>query len=134
MTVNWNGSDLLAKIHAAAVRGLHRGVEEVRTEAVTLMQNSPRGGRVYRRGGVSHKASAPGEPPAPDTGFLMRSIGTSVDPETLVGTVSFTARYARALEYGTARMAARPFARPALANKIDDIQADIAAEISAALK
>jgi hypothetical protein len=38
------------------------------------MKNSPKTGRVYRRGRKTHRASAPGEPPAVDTGDLVKSI------------------------------------------------------------
>ncbi len=37
--------------------------------------SQPGHGRTYRRGSVVHRASAPGEPPAPDTGTGRRSIG-----------------------------------------------------------
>lgn len=70
-------------------------------------------GRVYRRGGKAHQASAPGEPPAVDYGHLLNSIGSSVidDEAAQVATNSEAAVH---LEFGTARMAARPFMRPAV--------------------
>lgn len=134
MTVKWNGEAILAKVKGATLTGIVRGVETVRDEATSLMQNSPRSGRIYRRRGVTHKASGPGEPPAPDTGNLMRNIDTSVDAQKLTGNVNFGTKYSRHLEYGTVNMAPRPFARPAVENKKATIQADIASEISDALK
>lgn len=67
--------------------------------------------------GSGHVASLPGEPPNADTHGLDRQIETTqVDP--LKVRVSSNARYSKFLEYGTSRMAARPFMMPALrANK-----------------
>lgn len=62
-----------------------------------------------------HRASAPGEAPATDLGFLVNSISSRmVTP--LQGEISISARYAEALELGTRRMAERPFVRPAIAS------------------
>jgi HK97 gp10 family phage protein len=130
MTVKWNGAAVLAKVRAATLTGVVRGVETIREEATQLMQDSPRSGRVYGR----HKASGPGEPPAPDTGNLIRNIQTSVDAQKLTGNVNFGTKYARPLEFGTFKMAPRPFARPAVESKKEAIRADIADEISGALK
>jgi HK97 gp10 family phage protein len=129
-TVKWNGVAVLAKVRAATLTGVVRGTETIREEATKLMLDSPRSGRVYGR----HKASGPGEPPAPDTGNLIRNIQTSVDAQKLTGNVNFGTGYSRALEYGTFKMAPRPFARPAVENKKQSIAADVAEEISGALK
>ncbi len=59
-----------------------------------------------------HRASAPGEAPAIDTGYLVNTIQTR---KTGTGSaqVSVGADYAAPLEFGTRKMAARPFLRPA---------------------
>jgi hypothetical protein len=71
----------------------------------------------------THRASAPGEPPASDYGDLLASIGHSVDiGAAITGTVYASARYAIWLElgHGLGRggidgwVAERPFLRPAL--------------------
>ena len=54
-----------------------------------------------------HRASAPGQPPAKDSGALYERI--TVREGTLKGTVTFGVGYAWYLEEGTSRMAARPF-------------------------
>lgn len=69
------------------------------------------------RGVGVHRASAPGEPPAVDTGLLRGSI--QIDPSGLSQSmptirVGTNLVYARPLEYGTFRMAPRPYMRPAL--------------------
>ena len=72
--------------------------------------------------GKGHVPSTPGEPPNADTHLLDRSIDT-VQVEPLRVQVSANAPYARSLEYGTSRMAARPFMAPALAKKRPEIVA-----------
>lgn len=83
------------------------------SEVRRLMVESPRGGRVY---GI-HKASAPGEPPAVDTGQLVKSIGyrlTKIKEGWGVEAGSSIPKRAFWLEFGTVKIAARPAWRPAL--------------------
>jgi hypothetical protein len=96
-------------------------------EVQRLMRSSPASGRVYLRGGRAHRASAPGEPPAVDTGTLVRNVEAIVGRQGggWVGEtgVLAEAEYAMALEYGTARMAPRPAWRPALQRVIAEAPA-----------
>lgn len=78
-------------------------------------------GRTYG----SHQASAPGEPPAPDLGVLRNSV-QAVMVHPLLWTVGVAGEIvhpesgskmkviAPALEFGSRRLAPRPFIRPAL--------------------
>lgn len=75
-------------------------------------------GREYRlRGGIRHRASAPGRPPARRTGALIESVS---EPDIrqvsggVIGRITIGASYAIHLERGTPRMAPRPFVRPAI--------------------
>lgn len=70
-------------------------------------------GREYKRGkkGRNHIASAPGESPAIDTGFLANSL--NAQHSGLVSTVGTNAEYAMHLEFGTVKMEPRPFFEPA---------------------
>lgn len=70
-----------------------------------MMRDSPATGRTYTRGGVTHRASAPGEPPAPDTGDLLRHVMWRVrrDGELWLADVGNSLKYALFLEYGAAR-------------------------------
>lgn len=81
--------------------------------AQKAIQRGPKTGAVYG----DHQASAPGEPPASDTGNLARSI--TVDGLTTEDSAVITVRspYAAALEFGTddGKIAERPFLRPAVA-------------------
>lgn len=70
--------------------------------------------------GKGHVASKPGEPPNKDTGVLDGNIETLLhNPLTVY--VASNAPYARALELGTSKMAARPYMRPAVAMKRDEV-------------
>ncbi len=62
-----------------------------------------------------HVASAPGMPPASDTGQLLASLGHKLEVEdTVVGRVFAAKLYALLLEHGTRYMLPRPFLVPAL--------------------
>ena len=61
----------------------------------------------------THIASAEDQPPATDTGRLKNSIEFD-KLDDLTATVGSKLTYATYLEYGTSRMAARPFFRPAV--------------------
>lgn len=67
----------------------------------------------------TNRASAPGQPPAPDIGVLRNSIDYELTSETSsrvgVSPVGGADAYAEALEFGTTRIAPRPFMRPSLA-------------------
>lgn len=134
MTLEWFGPEVLASVQKAAFRGVVRGTEAVKTRMVERIMNPPKTGRIYRRNTVSHQASAPGESPASDTGRLAGSITTSYDAPNITGYVNVATEYAAALEFGTPRVAARPYARVSLAEKVEEIRADIAAEIAGALR
>jgi HK97 gp10 family phage protein len=62
--------------------------------------------------GKGHVPSAPGQPPNADTRQLDTSIETIKKSELAVDVIS-NAPYSADLEYGTSKMAARPFMRPA---------------------
>jgi len=124
--------ELTNLIRRNAMRGVMRGTEAVRNEAIRLILSGPHSGRVYGR--RKHQASAPGEPPASDTGRLIGSLTTSYDPVNLTGKVVVGAQYGLYLEFGTQRMEPRPFLRPALANMQGEITRVIAEEIQRGLQ
>ncbi|PWJ81483.1 hypothetical protein C7441_11014 [Pseudaminobacter salicylatoxidans] len=134
MSVQWFGDSILDKVRKAAMRGVIDGTESVIEEGNSMIMDGQKTGRIYRRRGVEHQASAPGEAPASDTGRLVQSARTEYEPADLSGEAIWSTDYAEDLEYGAANMAPRPFARPALANKKDAITAGIEGEIAAVLK
>ena len=85
------------------------------------MSAASHSGRVYGK----HKASAPGETPAVDTGNLVNSINTTLDRASATeawANVGPTVEYGAYLEFGTSKMAARPFMRPGLDSSEDKIR------------
>lgn len=84
--------------------------------------------------GAGHVPSMPGEPPNADTRQLDTSIVVVLDAPNLSATVVAQAPYSAHLEYGTARMAARPFMRPALARRQAEAEALIAQACQSALR
>ncbi|HPE48701.1 MAG TPA: hypothetical protein PLR76_09895 [Hyphomonas sp.] len=94
---------------AALERGIRAATLDAQAITVDLL-SQPGSGRLYRKGkGTVHRASAPGEPPAPNTGRLRQAAATGAEVIGTTGIVSVNTEYAAALEYGTERMAPRPF-------------------------
>lgn len=102
----------LRAVGAALERHLDRKANQLRNDIVGVLRDATPG-RGARYG--NHVASAPGDPPATDTGRLISSIRWEA-PRPLVRLVGTNVRYAEALEYGARGrgLAARPFMRPAL--------------------
>lgn len=111
---------LLTQFSAALKRRIEANLviagEVVATEVRRNIQTSPRGGRTYVKThpNRTHVASAAGESPATDLGFLVRSIQTEPDMQNLrirILSLHSIAPYAKRLEYGdlSSRLAPRPF-------------------------
>jgi HK97 gp10 family phage protein len=86
-------------------KALFAGGEAIQVEAQLSITRGAVSGR-------NHVPSRPGEPPNQDTGVLASNIETVQISPTLVE-VSSNAPYSAPLEFGTSKMAARPFMRPA---------------------
>ena len=100
---------LYQQFNAALQRRLEANLviagELVATEVRRNIQKSPRGGKTYVKTNPNrvHKASAAGESPATDLGFLVRSIQMQPDLDNLrvqVVSLSTIAPYAKRLEFG----------------------------------
>jgi len=89
------------------------GGQLIRGEAIRSIQQGAKSGKTYKKYNPTrtHKASAPGEAPASDTGFLVSNIRVK-DQKDFVE-VRSEASYSKFLEYGTSKMLARPFMFPA---------------------
>jgi hypothetical protein len=86
------------------------------TQYGLAVTKSSRSANLYKTIGYTfHRASAPGEAPATDTGLLATS-GYTEKKGTADHEVGFTAEYAQKLEFGTpgGKIAPRPFLRPAI--------------------
>jgi phage gpG-like protein len=112
----------------AVERGVRAATIETKNLVIETL-SQPGRGRLYRKGKtVVHRASAPGAPPAPDTGRLRNSTQSEVfrTSDGALGVVSVNTEYAAALELGTDKIAARPF--------IGRLARDHAARIQAAFR
>jgi HK97 gp10 family phage protein len=118
-----SGEQMVRRVGAA----LFAGGEEIRVEAANMITE----GAVSGKG---HIPSLPGEPPNEDTGVLRTHIETT-QPAPLKVEVSSNAPYASALEFGTSKMAERPYMRPATARKreavVDLVRTAVNAEVKA---
>ena len=110
-------------------------VKEYVTRATLMVENTAK--KSIQAGGTgkeyqkytprrTHRASAPNNPPATDTGFLVSQITMDVDVKangSVVGQIISSAPYSKALEFGTVNMQPRPFMQPALMKNKRKIQA-----------
>lgn len=97
-------------------KAVYASAQKVSTEAKKSLLDGNKSGRVYKRRSVSHRASAPGEAPASDTGRLVNSINSYAvgNGEAISVAGRGTVKYATLLEFGTSKIAPRPFMFPAL--------------------
>ncbi len=119
VTINLAALERIAE--AKAVKGVQRAA--LAGEAITKANLSrPGSGRIYGK----HQASAPGEPPAVDTGRLRNATQADTqvrrDGDDIVGRVVANVDYAHALEVGTERMASRPFLGLLATDHADDLR------------
>jgi HK97 gp10 family phage protein len=100
-----------------------RGVAMQMVGDVKLKFNSGPRGRAYKRGKKFHIASSPGYPPNVDTGTLRATINHNPAGH-LTYHITAGTNYAAYLEYGTTKMAARPFMGPVFTAWNQKIEAD----------
>lgn len=124
-----------AEIIKEMQRGLLASAQKVERVAKDSIRSGSKTGRIYQRRTVTHRASAAGEAPATDTGRLINSISSYVNTistisESFVVAGRGVVKYARMLEFGTAKMAARPFMFPAFERSKAWIQDRLARAVS----
>lgn len=129
------GRAAVAEARVALMRGAHR----VQNRAVQGIIDPPKTGETYPsrgRKGAPHKASAPGEFPAADTGELHGSITTVENSSRAVTRfeVGANVEYAKHLELGTSKIKPRPFLGPSLAENEAQIRADIQTAVKRGLR
>lgn len=121
-TVRLDFAKLESMADDRAVRGIQSAA--LRGEAILKadLLSRPGTGELYGK----HRASAPGEPPAPDTGELRNKTQADEhvrrDGDDLVGRIVANSEKAAALEKGTERMAARPFLSRLKSDHSDDLR------------
>lgn len=102
------------RVEAAAIhlQNEARILISIPSRTVTLQDNGK--GKVKRvLGPRGSNRSKPGEPPHMDHGNLRRSVAHDM-PDELTARVGSTLKYAKFLEVGTSKMAARPWLRRSL--------------------
>ena len=109
-----------------------RALDIVRSDIVKEINRGAKTGETYQLYNPTrtHRASAPGEFPATDTGFLVSNKSTDMKVEQrdggndhIVGEIISSAPYAKHLEFGTRNMRARPYMQPGLARNAKKIEA-----------
>jgi hypothetical protein len=127
-------SELTPIVQRHVLEATKAGAQMVLNDANVSIARGTKSGRTYRRRGIEHQASAPGEPPATDTGALIASgrADAVVDGATVEAVVDYRAPYAVHLEYGTRKMLPRPFLNPAIERNRARIGALIARAIATA--
>ena len=90
------------------------GGQLIRGEAIKSIQTGSKSGVMYQMYNPrrEHRASAPGQAPASDTGNLVSKIIVKQKTRNITN-VESNANYSAYLEYGTSKMEARPFMLPA---------------------
>lgn len=99
---------------------------EIRAEASHLITRNAVGGKF-------HVPSLPGQPPNEDTGHL-RSLIEVERVAPLRVEISSNAEYAAMLEFGTSKMAARPYMGPAARNKRKRVVELVGKSVSIAIR
>lgn len=104
------------------------------TKAVIHIQNAAKDmlskpGQGERYG--DHRASAPGDPPASDTGNLRRTISRKVDRNLwgFVGYVGTPEKYGAGLERGTSEVEPRPWLKPTMKEERKEVKEIYKAEL-----
>ena len=106
-------SEFESKIKDAVKKEVNIGLLMIETNAKRRVQQGAKTGRVYEKYKPrrTHRASAEGQSPASDTGYLAENIKAEPDVGGLSGSVVSHAGYSFWLEYDPHR---RPFMFPAM--------------------
>ena len=104
---------LHSRAEVEAGKAVRTTAQMIRSEAIRSIKSHQSSGNAYKRGNVTHTASAPGSPPNQDRGHLTRNIRVELHDD-LTATVGSNAPYSAALEFGTSNIGARPCMTPAV--------------------
>lgn len=143
VTIELTGSKELAAALDRASNEIREQVSEVvigtamalKADIAQRIQRGPASGRVYQKYNPrrTHQASAPGQAPMSDTGRLANNIFFDTEGQ-MSAVVGSTIAYAVMLEYGTRKMAARPFFTPAVEAMRPKFAKQLERAISGAMK
>lgn len=133
-SLKWNGPQMQAKVEAETKRRLKASGIVVQNHAKELVSIEGAGGSRAKRNAAGQfikgsgsaklrygeNPSSPGDPPHKQTGRLIGSIASEVSD--FVCRVGTNLPYGRFLELSTTKMAARPWLRRALNERLDAIR------------
>lgn len=111
-----------AEVVRVAGAAVYEAADDIRAEAFRSIS----AGSVS---GAGHVASRPGEPPNRDTGTLQAGLVVA-QTGALTAEVRSEAPYASALEFGTSKMGARPYMRPARDKNLEPAQRRLTEQIN----
>jgi HK97 gp10 family phage protein len=111
---------------ADIAKAMYAAANVIQVEAQLSITNGSVSGRY-------HVPSNPGEPPKNDTGVLADNIET-IQTEPLRAEVNSNAPYSSHLEYGTSRIAPRPFMRPAVMRGLPESKQILTDAVQAAVR
>ena len=123
MTVALDTSGLISKLRKMtdripieAKQAIADVTLKVEGDAKYAIQTGGRSGRIYKRGSITHQSSASSEFPKTDTGQLVSNITSEFTLMGLEATVGSRrgAPHGFMLEFGTSKMAPRPWLMPTL--------------------
>ena len=130
----------LLRLPGSVTIGLRREIANagflIQGQAIKSIQKGARTGVKYKRGGKSAQRSAPGEFPKTDRGRLVASINVASDiaARGLIVRVGTNLKYGRALEFGTLKMAPRPWLVRTFKPNIKTIVQKISRELKTVLR
>lgn len=116
--------------YSTLFKALVSGANKLRNYTIKSMQDTQKASWFYMRGKKTHFPSAPGNPPAVDTGGLLAALVVDVRKSEVEFGATSAAPYGAILEKGTKRMASRPWLEPA----IDEITPDFKSEVDKIIK
>ncbi len=108
----------------------------VESTAKLSIQKGFRSGDTYIRNGIERRRSIPGEAPKTDRGRLVASIFSKFPSigKGLIAEVGTNIKYGKLLEFGTVKMAARPWLFPAFKKNANAIIKRIENVLSGAVR
>lgn len=125
VTIKLNSHNILPKLESVATQRMFAAAQEVRNETIKTLSGN-RTGRIYKVPGtqVTYTASAPGEPPAAQTGQLRNSVTAVVENEdkSVKGIVGTELMKGLHLEKGTSKMAPRPWLEPSFNKSLERVK------------
>ena len=109
-SIDWDDKLIMGLAKAEVKRGIRDATLAIERDAKRLI------------GQAGDQPSSPGRPPHQVTGELLASVSHEFEDEGLTGVVGTDLPHGRWLEFGTSKMAARPWLRPALNGVISRIE------------